>query len=63
MNDSLFLPKRGSQGTHYHAAECGAHLLREVPRQQAEQVISMQDLEPCENCIEDHGLEPIDAEE
>ena len=54
--DHLFLPADESSGSCYHAAVCGAHTLEKVPIDDALPRIKANDLTPCSNCQEHHGL-------
>lgn len=47
-------------GTKYHAKICGAHLLEAYPGDEAKKQIRRDGLEPCQNCMNHHGLEPLE---
>lgn len=55
-----WLPMADSQSVCYHAKCCGAHLLEPVPREDALEIIGVQNLRPCGNCMQHHGLTPIE---
>lgn len=59
VDGTLLLPSDESQGGCYHSHVCGAHLLEEVPRDEAEDRIREEDLEPCGHCVAHHGLVPV----
>ena len=56
------LPKKKSQGDHYHApgAPCGSHLT-ETYHLAVDDLAENWDLSPCAPCVEHHDLEDYDA--
>lgn len=61
--DFYWLPTEESDGSHYHAQRCSAHLIEPVPRETAVAEIADRALLPCHRCIEHHGLSPIEQDE
>lgn len=58
--DYYWLPT--GTGECYHAKRCGAHDLEAVEDDVAIPIIRENGLEPCGNCVQHHGLDPIDGD-
>lgn len=57
--DTYYVPSADSNGSCYHAANCGAHLLEPVSRDELLERVNDEGLSACQTCVEHNGLTPV----
>lgn len=53
------VPTPESNGSRYHSTNCGGHLLEWVTEEELIELLQEEDLHPCGNCCNNHGLTPL----
>lgn len=55
-----YVPSPDSKGERYHSSNHTGDDLVEASEEEVRKRIKVNGLEPCKNCMEHHGLEPLE---